>query len=70
MAVVSHMNIRHEIIVIAYGGQAATVFSPSMDGDELPESVVISDLQSGGTAAVLQILGWLAIGAERKQLAM
>jgi hypothetical protein len=44
-AVVRNVGIGHEEVGVAYNGSSSSQLGPPMDGHELPELVVISDLE-------------------------
>ena len=56
MAVVRHVRVGHEQVVIADPGQAAAARGAAMNGRELADDVAVADHQPGLLAAELQVL--------------
>ena len=66
-AIVSHMSVGHDERLIADARQAAAFCGAAIDGDKLPDTVVVADLKAGRLAAVTQILRRQSDGGEREE---
>lgn len=56
----------HEHVVTAHAGQPATTHRAGVDGDELADRIVVSDLESRGLATVLEVL-WLTTDGDMRK---
>ncbi len=65
LAVVGHVRIGHEQVVVADHRLAATIHRAAVQGGKLADAVAIADDQPGFLAAVLEIL---RVGADRSEL--
>ncbi len=57
-AVMAHVGVSHEHVVISHGRDAPVLGCAAMDGDELADYVAVPDLQASRLVVVAQVLGW------------
>ena len=64
LTVVGDMGVGHDKILISKNGFSAPFYRPSMEGDKLPNDIMIPDLQEGGLSPVSSGLGRFPDGGE------
>ncbi len=63
-AVVAHVHIGHEQVVVADGGLTPVLYGTAVDRHPLPDGVVVADHQPGGLAPILEVRRVLPHGGE------
>ena len=66
-AIMSHVHISHNQCVTTDTGQAATFHRAAVDGHELPNGIVVANLQARRFALVAEVLRRQADRGERKE---